>query len=57
MIAQIHEQHFIERWGRVLYGQNRIDVIHFLQGKALLSVQKTCYACNRNMTLEEYNQM
>ena len=57
MIAQIHEQHFIERWGRALYGQNKIDVIHFLQGKALLSVQKTCYACNRNMTLERYDQM
>ena len=52
MAAQRHQQHFIERWGRVLYGKNKIDVIHFLQGKALLSVHKTCYACNRNMTLE-----
>ena len=56
MAAQGHQQHFIERWGRVLYGQNKIDVIHFLQGKALFSVQKTRYAYNRNMTLEKYDQ-
>ena len=49
MAAQRHQQHFIEKWGRVLYGQNKIDVIHFLQGKAL-------YAYNRNMTLERYDQ-
>ena len=50
MAAQRHQQHFIERWEKVLYGQNNIDVIYFLQGKALLSLQKTCYAFNRNMT-------
>ena len=33
MAAQRHQQHFIERLGRVLYGQNKIDGIHFLQTK------------------------
>ena len=45
-----------ERWRRVLYGQNKIDAIHFLQGKALLSVQKTHCACNGNMIFERYDQ-
>ena len=56
MAAQMRQQHFIERLERVLYGQNEIDVIHFFQGKAPLLVQKTCYACNGNMTLERCDQ-
>ena len=31
-------------------------MIHLLQGKALLSVQKTCYACNGKVALERYDQ-
>ena len=34
MAVQIHQQHFIERCERVSYGQNKIDVIHFIQDKA-----------------------
>ena len=45
-----------ERWRRVLYGQNKIDAINFLQGKALLSVQKTRYASNGNIIFERYVQ-
>ena len=31
-------------------------VIHFLQDKILLPIQKTCYTCNGNMTTERYDQ-
>ena len=55
MAPQRHEQHFIERWRRVLYGHNKFDAIHFLQSK-VLSVQKTCYAQKYDQHKERYDQ-
>lgn len=45
-------QHFLRQWGGVLFGVDKIQVIHFLQGRGLLSVLKICQRCQGQMQLE-----
>ena len=48
-------QHFMRQWERILFGVEKLDVIHFLQGRGLFSVRKQCLQCNRDMHLEKNN--
>ncbi|XP_066934420.1 putative nuclease HARBI1 [Clytia hemisphaerica] len=50
------QRQFLQRWGALLFGNDKIAIVHFLQGQGLLSIVKACPGCNSNMRLERHNQ-
>ena len=55
-MAGIVRNQFMQQWGGILFGNDKIAIIHLLQGRGLLSVRKICGACGRQMFLERYMQ-
>ncbi|XP_066936947.1 uncharacterized protein [Clytia hemisphaerica] len=54
-MAAVHRR-FLQRWGALLLGNDKIAIIHFLQGQGLLSVVKMCQTCGSPMQLEANRQ-
>ena len=46
----------MQRFGGILFGNDKIAIIHLLQGHGLLAQRKDCPVCGRQMFLERYNQ-
>ena len=55
MAANARNQ-FMQRFGGILFGNDKIAIIHLLQGHGLLAQRKDCPVCGRQMFLERYNQ-
>ena len=53
MAAQAR-QRFLQFWGPILFGNDKIAVIHFLQGRGLVAVVKHCPVCNGQIRLEPH---
>ena len=52
MASRFNRQNFMQQWATTLYSRDKIDLIHYCQGQALISVQKLCWNCQRFMHLE-----
>eukprot|EP00111_Clytia_hemisphaerica_P000098 TCONS_00000225-protein len=53
-MAVAARQGFMRRWGGLLFGPDKAAIVHFLQGKGLVSVQKVCPNCQNNMHMEAH---
>lgn len=49
--AALAHRQFLDRWGGLLYGGTKIEIIHFLQAKALIPPNKICNVCGGQMQL------
>ena len=52
MARRFNRQNFMQQWATASYSRDKIDLIHYCQGQALISVQKLCWNCQRFMHLE-----
>ena len=52
MACRFNSQNFLQQWTRTLHSRDKIDLSHYFQGQALISVQKLCWNCQRFMHLE-----
>ena len=52
MARRFNRQNFMQQWATASYSRDKIDLIQYCQGQALVSVQKLCWNCQRIMHLE-----
>ena len=53
MADNFNKQNFMQRWAATLYAREKIELIHYCQGQALIPVQKVCFQCRQLMRLEK----
>ena len=52
MARKFNRQNFMQQWATILYSCDKVVLIHYCQGQALISLQKLCWNYQRFMHLE-----
>ena len=47
-------QRFLQQFGDILFGNDKMAIIHFLQGRGLIANVKICAVCGNQMGLERH---